>query len=402
LDWFKRYAQNLLSSAQRSREDAADKQASILFDQYNQQNEGITAKSVAAVGVRAHMSYLTARVWASIFDNFRGMNADQFFWDFFRLPCNRWDNWLNKLRNRWVVVSPKIGSDPADAGVLSMFNVRSSAEANLENPMLILNAEDHGFPAVTAAEFKQIVAQGQKSMGDGSHAHHFVRASHFSGALDALTRPGLEIVFPDLSKSEKALSADKLLQRYFGPELSLIEAITEADPMRLAPKQALEEKSDLGAATTDKIRSAFDDTYVFEPAVNCPPGRCYVGKLKSKRKGFIELINGQSGLSRLRVAARYGQPGDDGAFAGDQYDKRSKEIFPFLYMIGVLGDAAIDAGWITPEQSVKDVSETVASIRKQMADCKLPFLTFTLGKMVVWVEAKEDNWIFLSAQPFSE
>jgi hypothetical protein len=148
------------------------------------------------------------------------------------------------------------------------------------------------------------------------------------------------------------------------------------------------------------LETTFGDAFVFADGVNCQPGRCSVGKLKSGRLGFIELVGNATGLVRLRVATKYAQDGDERYFNGSEEhdDAKFKEAYTHLYMIGELTGAAIDRGTLGKEEAVEATREIVTSIRDQATSCEIASYTGRVGRTFVTVETKDSGWVVMTAE----
>jgi hypothetical protein len=310
----------------REKEDAADKEAVAVLSQFASKKDFDDQR--LAFGIRAFMSYLTASVWTLAFDDFRGMEAGELFWQFEYVPCDSWDSWFEGLRLRWRQLASTAHVDPDETAMLATLTPANVLAANLQNPMLLRAGRNIGFPVVTSAEFETIVSRTQASIGDGSHASHFLRAFRFSEVAATL--------FEAASKAESggaaARTAETLRYEWLGYELSLIEAVTSRDPKKMPPSRDLDTNPNL-EVTQNNLEEKLSNAFTFEAGVNCEPKQCSVGKLRSRRLGFFELVSNSSGLVRVRSANLFAQDGDEKYFDTDfgTDDLKFKEAYTYFY-----------------------------------------------------------------------
>jgi hypothetical protein len=376
----------------RRREDGADHYAITLLHDFLKNPESTDA-AVNAAGVMAFTTYLSARIWSSVFGGFRGPGSEQFLWSFDRVPCDQWASYIAEMRKHWQIVADAAHVEQNDAWLGHLLSLEDDPKTNLQNPLLVRDGWEVDFPIVSAEEFGGLKKRVQESFGDGSHAPHFVRAFHFSDVSAELYKDATVA----MSLPSQDVTAEQMRKDWFKREMSVVDAVTTGDPSLIKPEQALARKGSV-SLSEQALREYFKNVYSFEEGVNCPPHACLIGKMKSGRDGFIEITRGAAGITRIRVGARFGQSGDDKYFneRALQEETRRREATPFFYLMALVTDAVIDAGRIAEKDGLEASEGAVSSLQKQLGSCMIASSTVSLADVSMHFETGYDGWISLS------
>jgi hypothetical protein len=301
----------ILGPDQRSREDAADIFAAKLLATYLDNRKPELA-SPQQVGLAAFTDYLSLSVLSQATTGLRPqLSASDLLVIFDFYPCETWANRDLQLLDRWKKVAQK-ASVPVDAPeVARWLTISNEREDNFRNPLLMRAGLSADLFPLTSTEFNHAKDRLLTSLGSGSHSPDLLRADFFSElAVEMLSKSG-DARVPARAVLDSAKSA------YFYQGRSLLDAATKNDPMLARPPAS--SRAGVGLVATQKdFMETFERIFVFEPAVNCAPGTCVVGHLKSGRAGFIEVIGNGAQVTKVRLAMKIGQPGDEKFFTEDR------------------------------------------------------------------------------------
>lgn len=209
--------------------------------------EGVD-RELFAMGAESYAYVMRDIVIANVFDDIRGMFAEDFFVRMQHIPCEY---------------------DP------SLTALDFTALARL------ISAEDLGMPPLTREEFSLVRERLKSADPYNTHPHNFQRA---------------------------LLILDILKQRFnYKPLLSLSQNMALLKSVNEGVNRLVDEFADREPLpwSPEEIMTRLSSSYDFERADLCPGKACWIGQPEGT--GFLELVESKRGLGRIRFAVPFGR-----------------------------------------------------------------------------------------------
>ncbi len=380
----------ILGPDQRAREDAADVFAAKLLATYLDNRKPELA-GPQQVGLAAFTDYLSLTVLSQAITGLRPqLSASDLLVVFDFYPCETWDNRHRQLLDRWKKVAQKASVPVETPEVARWLTISTEREDNFRNPLLMRAGLSADLFPLTSAEFNHVKDRLLASLGSGSHSPDLLRADFFSElALEMLSNSG-DARVPTRAFLDSAKSA------YFHQGRSLLDAVTKNDPMLARPPASSRTGVGLVASQKDFMET-FESVFAFEPAVNCPPGTCVVGHLKSGRAGFIEVIGNDAHVTKVRLATKLGQPDDEKFFTAERLKtlEGRLEATPQNMLLALVIES--EAERLSPElqgQAGDTVDKISRSIALAMTSCGITSMLERFGgAQIRSYSMNSDGWL---------
>jgi hypothetical protein len=238
LDWIEEIVAALAQPTMLAREREADVYAVELMGKSSATLiSGSSNSMFSAQSVIATVKLMRDVVLADMFDGFRGLAPEDHLFLIDHVPCD-----LDAPK-----LIPRFGHIDG-----------------------VRYAERAPFPLVTADEFGKMRGNAIQRSRHGSHPHHFERGLEYLRALAA-----------------HELVPDEFVNGLLAERLDTLHALIENEPLKLAPAPL-----PATGIRLDDLLYSLEEYLVLEPAVNCEPNRCFVGRFVPGASGFGGSLGG--------------------------------------------------------------------------------------------------------------
>ncbi|MGY8666986.1 hypothetical protein Q3C01_32155 [Bradyrhizobium sp. UFLA05-109] len=384
----------LFGPSVRSREEAADRVAIDLFKRYIEKGKG-KSRLAQAAGLAGLSDYLALSILAEATEGIRSLGAADLGVIFDHFPCDQWKSHLKEVRQKFdAIVSSLSDKEGADA-IREQMVVRDEEYLNFINPFLMKAAVSTDLFPITASEFSDLVKKVGKSASDESHPHNFLRSEAFSELADVLSFD---------KKSDPASQQAQFKEwrgEYYNQAIEILDAVKSNDPLKMRPPASLVQGTSLGIKK-DELVDVMGRLFVFEDAVNCPAGECFVGRLKSGRRGFLEIVTNGKDVTRVRLAMQIDQDHDDQFFSDKALEsaERREEIAIDLFTINAVAYGQVDDTDEGGREASAFVGEAFKKVQEQKTSCGIAsFDAVFRGARILEYSLNSDGWYAVVAGP---
>ena len=304
-----------------------------------QANEGLEA-------VIATLKYLRDVALVDGFQTFRGLQPEDLFVNFVHKDCSK---------------EPK------------------TKDMHFANPGKIQFAYFEYFPVLTTQEFQQIRTGLLRRIQSGTHPHHFSRAGRILSSIE-----------PQFSESDGRAIRERIL----GPAAFFLEAVIQDDPLLLRKDL----KGNIGmtrVAALKGIEVGFDVV----PGATCVSNECWVGTLKSKRPGFVEIIGPPGNLRRLRLTLpMFGNQGVASLNDANAEAYIENMAVVLRFATNATGEQ-VDLN--SPETFARSkAAGMIVTFRKMLLDCGAATFQYREGgRTIIFRTVNDQGWVSIEVMP---